>query len=118
VASNPCSFNQVIFSITYSLHISTLLQSSGSLHQNFFKIRSVMNVCGSRICVLCFVIVDIFWLICCKWVWIILKGSVRLLVSLCSHGGVCEVLSAFCIELRRGNFSPGLQHVEAGEGCC
>ena len=40
-------------------------------------------------CVLCFVIVDfLFWLICCKWVWIILMGSV--LASLCSHGGVCE----------------------------
>ena len=42
-------------------------------------------------CVLCFVIVDTFWLICCVWVWIILMGSVRVLVSLCSHGGACEV---------------------------
>jgi len=43
----------------------------------------------------------------------------NLLVSLCSHGGVCvNVLSAIWFELRRANFSPGLQDVEAGEGCC
>jgi len=67
-------------------------------------------------CVLCFVIFDIFWLICCKWVWIILMDSV--LVSLCSHGGVCERSVSILIELRRANFSPGLQHMEAGEGYC
>jgi len=59
-----------------------------------------------------------FWLICCKWVWIILMGSVRILVSFCSHDRACESLSAFWIELCRVNFSPGLQRVEAGEGCC
>ena len=53
-----------------------------------------------------------------KWGWIIFMGSVYVLVSLCSHGGVCESLSAFWIELRRANFSPGLQHMEAGKGCC
>jgi len=38
-------------------------------------------------CVLCFVIVDFFWLTC-TWVWIILMDTV--LVSLYSHGGACE----------------------------
>jgi len=50
--------------------------------------------------------------------WIIFMGSVRVLVSLCSHGGARESLSAFWTELCRANFSPGLEHVEAGEGCC
>jgi hypothetical protein len=35
-----------------------------------------------------------------------------------SHGGVCESLSAFWIELRHVNFSPGLQRMEAVEGSC
>ena len=48
----------------------------------------------------------------------ILMGSERVLVSLCSHCGDCEILSAFWFELRRANFSPGLQCEEAGEGCC
>ena len=46
-------------------------------------------------CVLYFVIVDTFRLICCIWVWIILMGSVRVLVSLCSHGGACEICQHF-----------------------
>ena len=69
-------------------------------------------------CVQYFVIVDNFRLICCICAWITLMGSVRVIVSLCSHGGACEILSAFWIELRRANFSPGLRHVEDGEGCC
>jgi len=70
------------------------------------------------VCVLCFVIVDFFGLICCKWVWIILVGSVRVLVALCSHGRACESLSAYCTELCHANFSPGLQLVEVGKPCC
>ena len=70
-------------------------------------------------CVLCFVIIDFFfWLIRCKWVWVILMGTVRVQVSLCSHGGAGETLSAFWIGLRRAHFSQGLQRVEAGEGWC
>ena len=71
-------------------------------------------------CVLCFAIVEFFffWLIRSKWVWIILMGCVRVLVSLCSHGGPCDSLSAFWIELRRADFCQGLQREEAGEGCC
>jgi len=45
-------------------------------------------------------------------------GSVHVLVSLCSHGGVCETSSAFWIELCIEKFSPGPQCVEAGKGCC
>jgi len=37
------------------------------------------------------------------------------LVSLCSHGGACE---RFVSILDFANFSPGLQRVEAGKGCC
>jgi hypothetical protein len=48
----------------------------------------------------------------------ILMSSVPVLVSLCSHGGAFEILSAFWVELSRANFSPGLQSVEAGEGSC
>jgi len=56
----------------------------------------------------CFVIIGMtFWLFCCKWVWIIVMGSVPVLVSLCSHGGERASLSAFWIELSRANFSPG-----------
>jgi hypothetical protein len=48
----------------------------------------------------------------------ILMGSERVLDSLCSRGGDCEMLLAFWVELRRVNMSPGLQRLEAGKGCC
>ena len=48
-----------------------------------------MNGWGSRILFFMFCNCWLFfWLICCKWVWIILMDSV--LVSFCSHGRVCE----------------------------
>jgi len=68
---------------------------------------------GSRIVCFVFCYCGLFFcLICCICVWIILVGSVRVLVSLCSDG------RAFWIKLRSAKFSPGLQHVEAGEGSC
>ena len=55
----------------------------------------VMNDRGIGFCVLCFVIVDFFWLICCIWVRIILIGSVRELVSLCSMAECVKVCQHF-----------------------
>jgi len=55
----------------------------------------VMNDQGSRICVLCFVIVDFFWLICCIWIRIIFICSVRELVSLCSMAECVKVCQHF-----------------------
>jgi hypothetical protein len=68
----------------------------GRLSDDFrvHKLEKIVGWGGAKpthivFCVLYFIIADIL-VNFCKWVWIILMDSVHELVSLCSHGGVCE----------------------------
>jgi hypothetical protein len=69
----------------------------------------------------CFVVFFVIVIFLVKLLYLVSKNfdAYRTCISLlCSHGRACESLSAFWIELCHMKFSPGLEGMEAFEGCC